>query len=509
MKTQFCRWVLAVTAASIGYVAMPQVALGIQNTTIVAATNDPAPGIAFGTFNRFSGANINNLDAAAFRSSVLSLGFPSVGIWTNGLGPLRLVARTGQFAPGAGFSIFSNLGDPVYNSADHVGFLGALQLGGAVTPSNFLGVWSDASGFLSLVARTGSVAPGTKTALNPAGAKFISFSRIVLPDLGRLTILASARVGSLVKQGVWIGNTQGQLKLLFRAGGTLKLSGVTRTISSFTTLSTPNGEGRGYNNRGTLVAVVTFTDGVQALVTVTQSGVARAFAFRNGTTPGIKGSKYLSFGIPVINDLGRPAYLARFSGPGTTLRQGIWSAVGQNPSLVTRTGLVAPGGLETFASLGNPVSNNAGQVAFNATLTGGITGVWANTNGFLSLVARSQSQAPDVPFGAVFSQFRRVALPDQGGAVILADLVIGPGGVTPANSQGIWAVDTFGTLRKIVRTGDTLTIGATLKTIAALSIFSSTLEASAQTASYNSIGDLIYVATFTDGTQAVVETVFL
>src|SRR5262249_39679814 len=76
----------------------------------------------------------------------------NLGIWSDLSGPLALVARTGDVAPtpdGASFSFFYA---PTVDGSGHVAFSGFLKDGtGVTTPTNDGGVWSQAGGTLSLI----------------------------------------------------------------------------------------------------------------------------------------------------------------------------------------------------------------------------------------------------------------------------------------------------------------------------------------------------------------------
>jgi len=128
-------------------------------------------------------------------------------------------------------------------------------------------------------------------------------------------------------------------------------------------------------------------------------------------------------------------------------------------------------------------------------------------------VAKVGDPAPDangaVSAGSpVFAAFSQFVLPDQGGVIILATLSTGTGGVTAGNNQGIWAVDTNGILKQVIRTGDGLTVNGTAKVISALSIFNAPKTATGQTRHFNNPGDLTYKATFTDKSTGFVQSVF-
>ena len=248
--------------------------------------------------------------------------------------------------------------------------------------------------------------------------------------------------------------------------------------------------------------------------------------------PGIPNGSFKTFGIPVENDLDHIAFQATvtgsgvFSTGGTANNSGIWAQSGTNGlGLIARTGSNAPGydgitPVGTFAVLSDPVYSGSDAVAFLGTLVTGSTitatnktGIWATTSGTLALVARAGDFAPDMngnsgPGSPVFSTFSQFVLPEQGGVVMAATLVSGTGGVVSANNQGIWAVDTSGVLKQVIRKGDALTFNGKAKTLAGLTIFNAPAASTGQTRHFNYPGDLLYTATFSDGTTGIVQTVF-
>jgi hypothetical protein len=214
--------------------------------------------------------------------------------------------------------------------------------------------------------------------------------------------------------------------------------------------------------------------------------------------------------------------MASISGVGVTSTSNlaIWADEGTDPKVcIARRGGAAPGATgDTFYSFCDPVYNNHDLVAFVATLAGpGIArtnsvGIWSDyPNGFLTLIAQQGQQAPGCANGAVFSTFSELALPDQGGIVFLGGLGNSPAGspvrsntypIASANNQGIWAVDTSGTLHLIVQLGTFHPV--TGKLITALSILPTPPYAGGQTRSFNqATGDIVYRATFKDGSSGI------
>jgi len=167
---------------------------------------------------------------------------------------------------------------------------------------------------------------------------------------------------------------------------------------------------------------------------------------------------------------GRGGFGAFLGGPGVTAgvnNFAVWSLDNGTPTLAVRLGDQAPGyaagvaysfvgtsGSERFAF------NEQGDVTFAAGVSGpGVTsannyGYWTSHAGTTSLLARLGDQAPDLPSGAVFSEFvdggfNRATINANGQTAIDARTT-GPGGVT---SQGIW-MGTPGNLHLAVQQGD-------------------------------------------------------
>ncbi len=270
------------------------------------------------------------------------------------------------------------------------------------------------------------------------------------------------------------------------------------------------------------------TDGpAQIFATSAVFGTTAIISTKN-VAHGIAGAAFSALGNPVINDSDHTAFQATVTGGGIVAanNSGIWADSGTNGlTMIARTGASAPdytgeSAVGTFATLSDPVYANDDAVAFRGTLvvSGTATasnnvGIWATTSGTLALVARVGDHAPDATgtasaSGPVFATFSQFVLPDQGGVIILATLESGVGGVISTNNTGIWAVDTNGVLKQIIRTGDALTVNGGAKIISSLAIFNAPAASAGQTRHFNNAGDLTYKATFTDGTISIVQSVF-
>src|SRR5437867_3583270 len=99
--------------------------------------------------------------------------------------------------------------------------------------------------------------------------------------------------------------------------------------------------------------------------TPSPDGIGRIFSFFANAPRG-----------PSLNDAGQVAFRASLTGTGvgSTNDTGIFRGSAGNLSLLVREGQLAPDGANRFGSLVTfadvPALNNAGQVAFAATLTG-------------------------------------------------------------------------------------------------------------------------------------------
>ncbi len=160
----------------------------------VALTGDPAPGTAE------SFANLSFVVINAHGQVVLRAGLtgnsdgpcdefgdppPEEGIWSESTGVLELVARRGDHAPGTDPMVtFNGFDAPLLNDDGQTAFLGFLTGveadGDCANGDDNVGVWSEGSGALGLVAVAGSPAPGT-----PAGVTFNNFVNVRLNGAGQ------------------------------------------------------------------------------------------------------------------------------------------------------------------------------------------------------------------------------------------------------------------------------------------------------------------------------------
>ena len=417
---------------------------------------------------------------------------------------------------------FLTLGDPVFNDNGAVAFHGTLKLAtDQATSTTASGIWSTSSGSLQLVARQGSAAPGT----NGTVGTFATLTSFGLSESAGAVIFGTLNAGTGItaanNSGIWEGNGAADLTLKLRLGQVV--GGKTITKLSFLPVETyVNGQTRSFNAAGDIAAGASFSDKTTGIVTVI-GGPTAAIAEATGSfAPDISQATFTTFGNPAINNSGDLAFAATATGGGVTTadNSGIWADDSTGTlQLIARTGSgIAPGTTAaTFATFSDPVYNNNEAVAFRATLKGATTatstGIWCNSGGSLALVAQAGvTQAPGCPAGATFATFTELALPDQGGATNKGGVIFlgtlnanAAAGVTTSNDLGIWAVDSTGALQLIARTGDVVNG----KTITGLAFLPAETTVNGQSRSFDQTnGDIVYLATFSDKSTAILNVVF-
>jgi hypothetical protein len=506
----------------------------------VALTGQPAPGTAGGIVYEsfashylmgseelnpiFRGPVLNDAGQTAFRANVTGSGvdFSNYqGVWSEGSGSLALVARIGSAAPGGGnFGTYSGLElfTPVLNNAGQTAFYGAITDGG-------LGLWSEGSGSLALVARDGVHGPVLPSGVNFSFADIDESSKWVYTDFpvfndAGLAAFSVAVTGSGVNGtnnfGTWSGVDLNGLALVARKG----------------------------DQAAGLSAGVRYTD-AQLPVGLNDSGHASLFSYLQGTGvndtndegywSGTPGSLVLlaregspapgtpsgvtfrdSFAPVAINSSGNIAFECFLTGVDVVTGindEGLWSNVSGALQLVARSGSQAagaPAGVNygLFSSSSWPLLNDSGHLAFHASLAGsGVDdsnneGIWLGEAGDLALVARRGEQAPDTTSGVKFNDLNPPALNSVGQIAFRAS--ISGDGVDFTNDRGIWATNPDGALQLIARTGDQIEVApGDFRTLNSLDFVALSGNGDNRRSAFNNFGQLAFWASFTDGSQGV------
>jgi hypothetical protein len=312
---------------------------------------------------------------------------------------IRVVALTGQEAPGTGgllfagpgafpeIGIFPGFSSPSLNDAGEVAFSANLS-GAGVTAETDTGIFTSGA----LVAREGDVAPGT------GGSVFSAWPFSVLPML----------------------NNAGEVAFRSNFAGA-------------------GGDGQAIFRSDTLVA---------------RTGDA---------VPGSGGAVLTGFLFsPQLNDAGEVAFSAHLTGAGVT-DENDFAIFADGAIVVRKGDAAPGVGGAVLDTLFSALAlNDAGEVAFRARLSGaGVTD--ENDTGIFTsgaLVARTGDAAPGAG-GAVFDSFGLIdgtgfELNDLGETAFSA--LLGGAGVTEANDRALFATR-GGVLDMILREGDLLDLG--------------------------------------------------
>jgi hypothetical protein len=414
----------------------------------VAQSATPAPGTAAGTnYLSFSAPTINDAGSVVFDGTVNSGGPTNLGIWEGAVAGVSLLARKGSPAPGAGTGVnFAALLTPSINDAGQVAFRAQVGGTGVTIGDNDLGIWAEKAGGLTLMARTGSPAPGTA-----AGIVFDGFPLppIAINSAGRISFHA------------------------FLGGPGIEL-GV---------------------NRNSIWA-----ERANGLELVVRQG---------SPVPGVTGGNFSFLDEHSFNRNGHIAFVGSMTGVPVATSNAVFSDGGGSMGIVARTGSAAPGtgaGV-TFIGFDNALINGEGHVAFTATLGGAATatsntGIWAHRNGALNLVVREGSEAPGAGAGINFQGFSDLVLNNAGQTAFAATLT--GTGVSATNDGGIWVQGLDGQLRLVAREGSALEVSPGVnRTVSALFLAGSMNTEDGRRAGLNDLGDVAFLANFTDGSSGL------
>jgi hypothetical protein len=504
----------------------------------VAFTGQQAPGtdsgVTYDTFDAhysgftvfvFRGPVLNDAGQVAFRANLTGSGVDStnqLGVWSEGSSNLGLVARTGSSAPGGGtfatvkdatntdLEIFS----PNLNEAGQVAFWGGLSNGN-------VGIWSEGSGSLALVAREGTPAPGTPSGVSfwfagliPNNSPFFEIPPL-LNNAGQTSFtgaLKGSGVNSTNDTGLWSEGT-GSLSLAMRSGNQAVglPSGVNYDCPLAVSLNDAGQSGVTSYLVGSGVDDTNYA-GYWSGAPGNLALVQRMGDPAPGAPDGVNFAEL--FGSHGFNNAGQIA----ISGPLTgnvdaTNDEGLWTNVSGSLDLVARKGSPAAGtptgvNYGTFTHHGWPVLNDAGRIAFITEVAGtGVDesnneGIWSGATDDLTLLARRGDPAPDTPSGVNYSDLQYPALNSFGQVAFRGDLT--GSGVDPTNDKGIWATDQSGALQLIARSGDMLEVApGDFRTLSDLNFATASGNSDGRSSGFNNLGQLVFWASFTDGSQGV------
>jgi hypothetical protein len=345
-------------------------------------------------FSQFLTRSINGAGQTAFLATLQS-GFGGVdasndsGLWIESAGILSQIAREGDPAPdtpanvklGSFAAEFRNI---AVNDAGRLVFLIKLTTPTGVDATNDLGIFTNAGqgdippGVLSLVARTGDLAPGI-----PGGATFgLLEDQFTIDASGHVTfyahLVSAGQINAANDEGI-LSTRSGSLAPVIREGD--PAPGMPQGVR-FSSVPAPSGNAAGhFAFFGTLVsspdAAEIVDDKNNSGIWADSGGTIRLVAREGDPAPETpQGANFSNLFPFEINARGRVAFNATLVGPSVTPGlndRGIWaeSAAG-GMRLIARTGdsvQIAPGDVRIIAGLSavNGSSEVGGRRNFNDT----------------------------------------------------------------------------------------------------------------------------------------------
>jgi hypothetical protein len=480
----------------------------------VATVNQQVPGMAGAVWSLFGTPSLFAGGTEAGWLGTVKIGATRVnGIFSGAVSAPELRVRSDDAARDAAGAVlpqtrFQSFRQPVF-AGDNFAFIAKIA-GAGINGGNDNGIWLGEGTALRAIAREGESAPGA------GGAKFKAFTSVAMPGAQNIFFTAKLKpqrgvVTSASDMGLWAGTT-----LALREGQILDLGNGPLRVKSFEVLSDVKGSaghGRYDSSEQCVDALINFTNGAAAIALVHPDAsitlvAATGEADAQGRTP-------LQFGPPSSPGAGQlPVAMTTFGGAGfgKTNDQTIFDF--EAKKIVAQEGTLAPGvSGGFFKTFANPVAgygtNGARVNAFLATVRGVSasenTGVWIDTEGAtpsLQLIAREGAAPPDAP-GTKFKAFQSLSVLEGRGAMFTAKLASAGSRVTAANDQGLWATDSSGALRLLLREGNPID-GKILRTFRVLESVPGSPGQRRSWSSGDAAGTVICLAFFTDGTSAIV-----
>jgi hypothetical protein len=452
---------------------------------------------------------INNLGQVAFRGFLAGGGADNtnaIGIWSESSGSLELVARSGSQVPGlSSGATYSDIGYPLISDNGKTAFRGFFQGTGINSGNNTAHLVSDSASAI-IVAQEGDLAPG----VTPS-AEFGLMSRDPLLSIDGALAFSSSSTGG---RGIW-SDYSGALSNVALVG--------------MQAPSLPPGSSFGSN----LVEVdfnsagqITLTDMIDP-----RSGPRGVWRASSGNIELVAATGQQAAGMPTgtilsdvnsssLNSNGQVSYRGRFLDSDADFYNdnGIWLFDNGSTSLLVHSGEQAPSlplGISLRALTGS--LNEQGQMWISSSLAG--VGVNVNndfatwirdSDGAFQLVAREREQTPGLPSGYLFTEmvpvvsqiFPSMTINTIGQIVFQREYKTSLTGGPAGN--GIWAQDIHGNLQLIAATGFDLEIApGDSRTVSFLRFHGSGNNESGQRSGFNDRGQVAFYAAFTDGSSGI------
>ncbi len=469
----------AVTADNVGVTGVTQVpateTIRLFGKTIVTLTAHDAAGntqeTSFEIVVRLDGPAVNALASIGgavpgagvdsripANSKFTSLGLPAVGDsrvltflgkWKSDSGagsgifvgnPPSLLVAAGEDAPGIGGGKFKTLQNPLLAPDGSVAFAATVQ-GTGIKTANDQGVWMSSGGVHTLVLREGTQINGAPDKFKLKSVIGVSLHNGEL--LAMANLLPSPKLITAANDTTLLRVTPAGATILLRERSLLDLNdgfpaaGI-KTITALRPVTGSPGHGRWQTDDGGAVVHLTLANKRSVILGIAGDGsFTRSLAVGDGIPNLPDSAIWNALNLPAVEPGGQSA-VARGTltavvipglPPTVTPKNDVILAFSPDAnsafSMFAREGSPAMDtGGAVYASFLEPLVNDAGAVAFSATLSGtGVssvnkTGIWWGPPGGLALLARTNSLVPGVdgqPSDARWSRFVSLALPGGAG----------------------------------------------------------------------------------------------
>ncbi|MCY2954977.1 MAG: hypothetical protein NTU53_23860 [Planctomycetota bacterium] len=352
-----------------------------------------------------------------------------------------VAALTGQPAPGAGGTTYSNLRSPLLNDAGQVAF--RAELANSDRPFDW-GIFSGSPGAMQLLARSGDAASGVPTdftygtrptdpyALTGSGTVLYSASLSqsgTYPEGWGLWVATGTHAQVVCSQTVIAPGMDPYFDNL--VGATMRGSGVVAITAE---LGGPTVDHTNYM-------------GIWAGPVGNLQPVARMGEQAVGAPIGITYADYesgVAFGIPALSDAGLVAFGGRTANPqpGQFPHSAAWAGQPGALHLLAREGDPAPqlpG--ETFGGVGSPAVARSGQLAFVASLGASQIVIYAGTADNLYVAVRT-GQTPPGFADAAFDYLSPPVVNSAGHLAFTASISASGGGDRAGGGVGLpeWGI---------------------------------------------------------------------
>lgn len=475
-------------------------------TTVVnvaaARSGANAPAGTTGVLTQFGTPAISDKRELAARVTVTAGKTKQSAIYVeNGAGTGRIVAVQGA-ASGVANGAFKSFYDPLISASGKVAFGAKLS---GVKGGEDDGVWTDLFGALAPILREGQTVPGMSAKLKSVLSVSITDNALIAlvklaPQAGLVTSVNDAALVRIT------GTSSGTV--LARTGATLFGSSV-KKLTVFQPSSASAGQGRWHDATGTL-AKLALADKRVAFVKIANDGQQTLLLQTNTAGSGIP-ARLADIAIPAVGGPGITVSVIKAVQPGVSKAND--TALLHSSDGTTFTELLGEGAaLGAFATFSDPVINSAGDILFFGSQRASVAraaatnALWlsdgVNTPELVAALGTAAAAADGTNLAdTTWSKFTTFVLPDGIGPVFIAQ--VNGRAVNGGNKLGLWAADSVGTVRQLLRAGDSITLPTGAKTLKSFTLLNALPGTLGARRSYSGNGSIALQATFSDRTQAL------